>query len=118
MGTHCADGHRKAESARMRMIGIYPTLGTLAKAAFQDKAERCYRNSLCQAHLVLGCTVIFIIHLILSQTFDMTTSQFYLFLKRTIIFILESEQLNGRMFVMYLTSCLAQSNYWINSSTS
>lgn len=63
------------------MIGIYPTSGILARAAFQDKAEQCYRKSLCQAHLVLGCTVIFTIHLILSQTFDMTTSQFYHFLK-------------------------------------
>lgn len=80
-GDSLRNGHRKAESARMGMIGIYPTSGTLAKAAFQDRAERCYRKSLCQAHLVLGGTVILNIHLILSQTFDMTTSQFFHSLK-------------------------------------
>lgn len=51
MGSHCADGHGKAEAARMGMIGTYPTLGTLAKATYQDlialfKAEWCYRKSL------------------------------------------------------------------------
>lgn len=34
-----------------------------------------------QAHLVLGCTVILNIYMILSQIFDMTTSQFYHSLK-------------------------------------
>lgn len=34
-----------------------------------------------QAHLVLGCTVIPNIYMILSQIFDMTTSQFYHSLK-------------------------------------
>lgn len=45
-GDSLLNGHRIAESARMGVIGIYPTSGTLAKAAFQDRAGRCYRKSL------------------------------------------------------------------------